>query len=91
MLMQLPRHSKFQIFLARLIVAFGQEVYDLLQFALAGMGIRIRQVWHYSYTRRGPEKPEAFERQIKEVLELEGLTIRSSRPSPGDSAAELRR
>lgn len=53
----------------RLIIAFGQKVYDLLQFALAGSGIRIRQVWHYSYARRGREKAAAFEKQLREALE----------------------
>ncbi|MDQ7841881.1 MAG: hypothetical protein RDU83_12795 [bacterium] len=72
--------QEIEIVRPKLIIAFGQKVYDLLQFALAGTGIRIRQVWHYAYTRRGREKPEAFEGQIKEVLQSEGLTSRSSRP-----------
>ena len=49
----------------RLIVAFGQKVYDLLQFSLAGSGIRIRQVWHYSYAARWPGKRPAFQEQIQ--------------------------
>lgn len=57
----------------RLIVAFGQKVYDLLQFSLAGSGIKVRQVWHYSYTRRGEDKPLAFEAQIRQVLD--GLPV----------------
>ena len=39
-----------------LIIAFGQKVYDLLQFSLAGRGIKIRQIWHYSYAARWPDK-----------------------------------
>jgi hypothetical protein len=51
----------------RLIVAFGPKVHDLLLFMLAG-AIPIRCVWHYSYTRRGPDKPVAFEDQLRKVL-----------------------
>lgn len=50
-----------------LIVAFGQKVYDLLQFSLAGSGVKIRQVWHYSYMR-WPGRRAAFETQIQEAL-----------------------
>jgi uracil-DNA glycosylase len=51
----------------RLIVAFGPKVHDLLLFTLAGT-IPIHCVWHYSYTRRGPDKVAAFEEQIRKVL-----------------------
>jgi len=51
-----------------LIVAFGQKVYDLLQFSLAGLGIPIRTVWHYAYARRGEAKANAFEQQMKNAL-----------------------
>ena len=51
----------------RLIVAFGQKVHDLLLFTLAGT-IPIRSIWHYSYTRRGADKPAAFEEQIRKAL-----------------------
>lgn len=53
----------------RLIVAFGQKVYDLLQFTLAGGSATIRTVWHYSYTRRGADKPGAFEEQLRKALD----------------------
>ena len=72
---------EIEIVRPRLIVAFGQKVYDLLQFSLAGSGIKVRQVWHYSYTRRGLDKPAAFEKQIQEALgekpgsELNGIKI----------------
>ncbi len=82
---------EIEIVRPKLIITFGQKVYDLLQFALAGMRISIRQVWHYSYTRRGHDKCEAFESQIKRVLQSEGLTMGSSSPSPADSAAKLHR
>ena len=52
----------------RLVVAFGQKVYDLLQFSLAGSGIKVRQVWHYSYARRGRDKAVEFENQIRRAL-----------------------
>jgi len=52
----------------RLIIAFGQKVYDLLQFSLAGRGIKIRQVWHYSYAGRWPNKRAAFKTQLREAL-----------------------
>ena len=52
-----------------LIIAFGQKVYDLLQFTLAGGGATIRTVWHYSYTRRGADKPAAFEAQLRNALD----------------------
>ena len=63
---------EIEIVRPRLIVAFGQKVYDLLQFTLAESGIAIRQVWHYSYTRRGNDKPSAFECQIREALKSKG-------------------
>jgi len=52
-----------------LIVAFGQKVYDLLQFSLAGSGVKIRQVWHYSYAARWHGRGAAFEKQIQEALQ----------------------
>jgi len=51
-----------------LIVTFGQKVYDLLRFTLAGSGITIRHVWHYSYARRGADKAITFEKQLRDVL-----------------------
>jgi uracil-DNA glycosylase family 4 len=59
---------EIEIIKPRLIITFGQKVYDLLQFSLAGSGIKVRQVWHYSYTRRGPDKAVTFEGQIQQVL-----------------------
>ena len=53
-----------------LIIAFGPKVYDLLQFSLAGSGIKIRTVWHYSYTRRGNNKQDAFDEQVKNALTI---------------------
>lgn len=53
-----------------LIVTFGQKVYDLLQFSLAGSGVTIRPVWHYAYARRGADKAIAFEKQISNALHL---------------------
>lgn len=52
-----------------LIVAFGQKAYDLLQFSLAGCGIKIREVWHYSYAGRWPGKREAWKTELRKVLE----------------------
>jgi len=47
----------------RLVVAFGQRVYWVLQFALAGTGIPVRQTWHYAYLR-WLGNDEQFEKQI---------------------------
>jgi len=47
----------------RLVVAFGQRVYWVLQFALAGTGIPVRQTWHYAYLR-WPGNCKEFEKQI---------------------------
>src|SRR5579862_8842812 len=51
---------EIEIVRPRLIVAFGQKVYDLLQFSLAGSGIKIQQVWHYSYAGRWPGKRKVW-------------------------------
>ena len=59
---------EMEIVRPRLIIAFGQKVYDMLQFALAGRRIRIRQVWHYSYAARWPRKRAAFKTQLLEAL-----------------------
>lgn len=58
---------EIEIVRPHLIVAFGQKVYDLLQFHLAGSGIKIRQVWHYSVWR-WPSRRTAFAKQIRRVL-----------------------
>lgn len=58
---------ELEIVRPRLIVTFGQKVYDLLQFFLAGRGIKIRQVTHYSHSGRWG-KQAAFNAQLREVL-----------------------
>lgn len=67
-----PHHRVFdreiEIIRPRRIIVFGQKVRDLLRFTLAGSGITIAQVWHYSYTRRGQNKAVGFERQLAEAL-----------------------
>ena len=60
---------EIEIVRPHLIVAFGQKVYDLLQFSLAGSGVKIRQVWHYSYAGRWPGKRAAFEKQVQKALQ----------------------
>jgi uracil-DNA glycosylase len=52
----------------RCIVAFGQKVFDLLQFALAGSGIKIYQVHHYAYARRGARAAAAFEKTFRKAI-----------------------
>lgn len=52
----------------RLIIAFGQKVYDLLVFALAERGIPIKRVYHYSAGGRWPKRKLECERQIREAL-----------------------
>jgi uracil-DNA glycosylase family 4 len=69
---EIAKHRDFfdreiKIVRPRLIVAFGQKVYDLLQFSLAGHGIRIQQVWHYSYAARW-RKRAAFKSQLRKAL-----------------------
>lgn len=59
---------EIEIIRPQIIITFGQKVYDLLQFSLAGSGIKVRQVWHYSYTRRGGSKAVEFENQIRQAL-----------------------
>jgi uracil-DNA glycosylase len=58
---------EIEIVCPRLIVAFGQKVYDLLQFALAGRGIKVHQVWHYSYAARWG-KQATFKAQLRDVV-----------------------
>jgi uracil-DNA glycosylase len=60
---------EIEILKPRLVLAFGKKVYDLLQFSLAGSGISVRAIWHYSYARRGAAKAAAFEQQFKQVLD----------------------
>jgi uracil-DNA glycosylase len=75
----LHRHffdRELRIVRPHLIIAFGQKVYDLLQFALAGSGITIRQVWHYSYPGRWPRKRVAFKAHLLGVLGDAGLRSR---------------
>ena len=79
---------EIEIVKPQLVVAFGQKVYVLLQFYLAGSGISVRAIWHYSYTRRGADKAAGFETQLGQALETDS----ASRPSesPGSPAvAEL--
>jgi uracil-DNA glycosylase len=52
----------------RCIVAFGQKVFDLLQFTLAGSGIKICRVYHYAYARRGARAAAAFEKAFREIV-----------------------
>ncbi len=59
---------EIEIVQPRLIVAFGKKVHNLLQFYLAGHGIRIRQVWHYSYATRWPGKRAEFKKQVQEAV-----------------------
>jgi uracil-DNA glycosylase len=61
--------QEIEIIRPRLVVAFGQKVYDLLQFFLAGSGIKITKVWHYAYTRRGADKVAGFKQQMQKVFE----------------------
>jgi len=59
---------EIEIVRPHLIIAFGQKVYYLLQFSLAGRGIKIRQVWHYSYAARWPRNHAAFKTRLREAL-----------------------
>jgi uracil-DNA glycosylase len=59
---------EMEIIQPRKIITFGQKVHDLLQFFLAGSGVKIIQVWHYAYTRRGKAKIAEFERQMRQAI-----------------------
>jgi uracil-DNA glycosylase len=50
------------------IVAFGQKIHDMLQFSLAGSGIKITPIWHYTYLRRRPDAVAVFETQLREAI-----------------------
>ena len=50
------------------IITFGQKVFDLLRFSLAGSGIKMYQVHHYAYARRGARAAAAFEKGFREVV-----------------------
>jgi uracil-DNA glycosylase len=50
------------------VIAFGQKVYDLLQFSLADDGIKVRRVWHYTYLRRVPSKTALYKRQLRKAI-----------------------
>lgn len=63
---------EMRIIRPRIIITFGQKVYDLLQFTLAGADINIRRVYHYAYTRRGAEKAAMFEKQLREAVRDRG-------------------
>jgi uracil-DNA glycosylase len=52
----------------RCIIAFGRKVFDLLQFTLAGSGIKIYPVHHYAYARRGAKAAAAFEERFREAV-----------------------
>jgi len=60
--------SELEIVQPTVIITFGQKVYNLLQFSLAGSGIMIRRIWHYAYARRGAGKAVAFEKQLRNAL-----------------------
>jgi hypothetical protein len=49
----------------RLIIAFGQKVFDLLQFYLAGRRIKLDKVPHYAYRFC---EPGHFQKELQEAL-----------------------
>ena len=66
--------SEIEIIKPCLVVVFGQKTYDLLEswglrYKLEKSGTVVRQVWHYSYTRRGKDKEIGFDNQIRQMLE----------------------
>lgn len=70
---QIAIHRRFfdrevEIVQPQVIIAFGQKVYDLLQFTLADCGITIRQVWHYAYAARWRRHAE-FRGQLLKALD----------------------
>jgi uracil-DNA glycosylase len=61
------------------IIVFGQKAYDLLQFATAGTGIKLQQVWHFAHTEYGSEKAAIFDDQIKQALLTIDLSARTEK------------
>ncbi len=61
-------NREIEIVEPRLIIAFGPKVYDLLQFSLAGSGVKLQVVRHYSSTRWGAERVIAFDEQIRQAV-----------------------
>lgn len=57
-----------------LVVAFGEKVYHLLLFTLAGTGISVCQTWHYAYLR-WPGKEQKFRDKIEMALTSSGYRI----------------
>ena len=60
--------QEIDIIRPRCIVTFGQKVFDLLQFTLAGSGIAVYRAHHYSYGRRGARGRAAFENTFREAV-----------------------
>lgn len=73
-------HREIDIVQPHLIIVFGQKAYDLLQFPLAGCGITIQRVWHYSHAARGRDKQAEFKRRFRQVL---GAMTRNRALAPG--------
>ncbi len=59
--------KEIEIIRPKRIIAFGQKVHDLLQFSLAGSGIKIVQVWHYSRGRWGAAAAPALENRMRDA------------------------
>lgn len=60
--------QELEIVQPRKIIALSQKVHDLLLFAMAGKGIKVVRVWHYSNARWGQRAAEV-ERQLTEALD----------------------
>jgi uracil-DNA glycosylase len=53
----------------KMIVAFGNKVHDLLQFYLAGRGIKLLRIPHYAVSRWGMKRKRGFEKQLRKVVD----------------------
>lgn len=67
-------HKRFfdlelEIVQPRRVIAFGQNVFDMLKFYLADRNVEVMRVMHYSHGGRwGPQKWAAFEQQLRDAL-----------------------
>lgn len=58
-------NREIEIVQPRVVIAFGQRAYDMLQFSLSGPNIKLQQIYHYSYARRGKDKADALDEQMR--------------------------
>ena len=58
-------NREIEILKPQIVIALGRKTYDMLQFCLSGSGSKLQWVYHYSYTRRGTDKADMLDEQIR--------------------------